>query len=85
MSTPVEYLQKHQDTFKEELFDLLRIPSISADPNHKKDVRRAAEFVAGQLEKIGLNNVSIEETEGHPISQSQERCAARGRIRGRAA
>lgn len=67
MSTPVEYLQKHQDTFKEELFDLLRIPSISADPNHKKDVRRAAEFVAGQLEKIGLNNVSIEETEGHPI------------------
>ncbi len=67
MSTPVEYIQKHQDTFKEELFDLLRIPSVSADPNHKQDVRRAAEFVAGQLEKIGLNNVSIEETDGHPI------------------
>jgi len=67
MSTPLEYIQKHQDTFKEELFDLLRIPSISADPNHKKDVRRAAEFVAGQLEKIGMNNVSIEETDGHPI------------------
>ena len=67
MSTPVEYIQKHQEKFKEELFDLLRIPSISADPNHKQDVRRAAEFVAGQLEKIGLNNVNIEETDGHPI------------------
>ncbi len=67
MSTPLEYIQKHQETFKEELFDLLRIPSISADPNHKQDVRSAAEFVAGQLEQIGLNNVSIEETDGHPI------------------
>jgi acetylornithine deacetylase/succinyl-diaminopimelate desuccinylase-like protein len=67
MSTPLEYIQKHQETFKEELFELLRIPSVSADPNHTQDVRRAAEFVAGQLEKIGMNNVSIEETEGHPI------------------
>ncbi len=67
MSTPLEYIQKHQDTFKEELFELLRIPSVSADPNHTEDVRRAAEFVAGQFEKIGLDNVSIEETEGHPI------------------
>ncbi|TVQ72402.1 MAG: dipeptidase [Balneolaceae bacterium] len=67
MSTPVDYIQKHQEKFKEELFDLLRIPSISANPNHKQDVRRAAEFVAGQLENIGLNNVSIEETDGHPI------------------
>ncbi len=67
MSTTLEYIQKHQDTFKEELFDLLRIPSISADPKHKQDVRHAAEFVAGQLEKIGLKNVSIEETNGHPI------------------
>ena len=67
MSTPLEYIQKHQETFKKELFDLLRIPSISADSDYDEDVRRAAKFVAGQLDKIGLNNVSIEETEGHPI------------------
>jgi acetylornithine deacetylase/succinyl-diaminopimelate desuccinylase-like protein len=67
MSTPLEYIQKHQDKFKDELFELLRIPSISADPKHKQDVRRTAEFVAAQLENIGLNNVTIEETEGHPI------------------
>ncbi len=67
MSTPLEYLQNHQETFREELFELLRIPSISADPNHKKDVHRAAQYVAGQLEQIGLNNVSVEETDGHPI------------------
>ncbi len=67
MSTPLAYIQKHQETFKEELFDLLRIPSISADSDYDEDVRRAARFVAGQLENIGLTNVSIEETEGHPI------------------
>ncbi|MBP3193573.1 dipeptidase [Natronogracilivirga saccharolytica] len=67
MSTPLDYLNEHQETFKEELFKLLRIPSISADPAHKEDVHSAAKYVAGQLERIGLNNVSIEETDGHPI------------------
>ncbi|MDG5767503.1 dipeptidase [Balneolales bacterium ANBcel1] len=67
MSTPLEYLQSHQDTFREELFQLLRIPSISADPKHKTDVQLAARFLAGQLEAIGMDNVSIEETDGHPI------------------
>ncbi len=67
MSTPFDYIRKQQETFKEELFELLRIPSISADPNHKKDVRRTAEFIANQLQQIGINNVSIEDTAGHPI------------------
>jgi len=67
MNTPQNYLDKHQDTFKEELFQLLRIPSISADPKHKQDVQSAAQFVADQLTKIGLNKVSIEKTDGHPI------------------
>ncbi len=67
MSNPLDYIHKHQETFKEELFELLRIPSISADPNHKEDVLRAAQFLAGQLEKIGLQNVSVEKTDGNPI------------------
>jgi len=67
MSTPLEYIQARQDEFKEQLFQLLRIPSISADAKYKKDVHRAAEFVADQLKHIGLDNVSVEKTDGHPI------------------
>lgn len=67
MNTPLNYIEKHQDRFKEELFELLRIPSISADPAYDDDVKRAARFVADQFKAIGLSNVSIEETTGHPV------------------
>lgn len=67
MSTPIEYIKANQEKFKQELFDFLRIPSVSADPDHKEDVHKAAEFVARQLEQIGMNNVSIEKTDGHPV------------------
>ncbi len=67
MSTPIEYIKANQEKFKQELFDFLRIPSVSADPDHKEDVHKAAEFVARQLEQIGMNNVSIEKTDGNPV------------------
>ncbi|MEX0680690.1 MAG: dipeptidase [Balneolales bacterium] len=67
MSTPLEYIGRNQDLFKEELFELLRIPSISVDSDYKEEVYRAARFVADQLEHIGLNGVAIEESEGYPI------------------
>lgn len=62
-----EYIQSNQQRFLDELFDLLRIPSVSADSKHKNDVRKAAEFVMGKLQEAGANTVQLVETKGHPI------------------
>lgn len=62
-----EYIDKHNDRFLQELFDWLRIPSISADSRHKSDVRRAAEFLHHKLKEAGVDSVEICETKGHPI------------------
>ncbi len=61
------YQEKNQDRFLEELLDLLRIPSVSADSNHKEDVKKCAERVSQRLEEAGAENVEICETGGHPI------------------
>jgi acetylornithine deacetylase/succinyl-diaminopimelate desuccinylase-like protein len=62
-----EYISSNQDRFLNELFDWLRIPSISADSNHKRDVRSAAEFLTKKLTDAGADSVEICETEGNPI------------------
>lgn len=61
------YIQQHQNRFLEELLDMLRIPSVSADPAYKDDVARTAEFVAEKLRAAGANNVEVVPTAGHPI------------------
>src|SRR5689334_8654062 len=48
------------------LFELLRIPSISTQPDHKKDVQHAAEWLHAQLEELGLRT-AIMPTAGHPV------------------
>ena len=58
----VEFAQKNQARFVEELKALLRIPSVSTLPEHVGDVRRAAEFVAAELKRIGMENVRLIET-----------------------
>ncbi|HEX8983273.1 MAG TPA: dipeptidase [Ktedonobacterales bacterium] len=67
IDTTLAYVDKHQQKFLDELFDLLRIPSISTLPKHKKDMRRAAKFVANKLEDIGLHKVRVIKTDGHPL------------------
>lgn len=67
MKEVLEYLEQHREQFLEELKEFLRIPSISTDPAHKEDVRKAAEFVAGQLRQAGVSQVEIVPTAGHPI------------------
>ncbi len=64
---PNEYIDANRDRFLNELFDLLRIPSISADSAFAGDVQRCAESVAAHLRAAGAENVSIEPTAGHPI------------------
>ena len=53
--------------FLNDLLDLLRIPSVSADSNHNNDTRRCAEWVKSAMEKAGLQNTRIHETPGHPV------------------
>ncbi|MDG1098617.1 MAG: M20/M25/M40 family metallo-hydrolase, partial [Bacteroidia bacterium] len=64
---PNEYIDQNKDRFLNELFDLLRIPSISADSAYDEHTARCAAHVAERLKEVGVDHVSIEETEGHPI------------------
>lgn len=50
------------------LFEFLRIPSISALPEHGADVRRAAEWIVAELTRIGFEHAEVSETPGHPIA-----------------
>jgi acetylornithine deacetylase/succinyl-diaminopimelate desuccinylase-like protein len=61
-----QYLDKHDRRIHDELFDLLRIPSVSARSEHAADVRRTAEWLRDALTKIGFD-ASIQPTSGHPI------------------
>ena len=65
--SPQGFLNDNKETFLQELFALLRIPSISADPAFKQDVFDTADFVAEKLKNAGARNVSVEPTEGFPI------------------
>jgi acetylornithine deacetylase/succinyl-diaminopimelate desuccinylase-like protein len=68
MSSPaVSYARSNQPRFLNELKDLLRIPSVSTLAEHKADVQKAAEFVANDLRRIGLENVQVVPTKGHPL------------------
>ncbi len=62
-----KYLDDHQERFLEELLELLRIPSVSADPSFKTDVARMAEATAKHLRQVGLDQVEVHTTPGHPI------------------
>lgn len=62
-----EYIASNKDRFLSELFDWLRIPSVSADSRHKGDVRKAAEFLREKFSQAGVDKVEICETKGHPI------------------
>ena len=68
MSTAaVTYARENQQRFLTELKDLLRIPSVSTLPAHKTDMQRAAEFVANEMKRIGLEHVEVIATQGHPL------------------
>lgn len=67
MSAAVDFARKNSARFLEELKALLRIPSVSTLPEHKGDVRKAAEILAAELKRIGMENAQIIETAGHPL------------------
>jgi len=71
-----DFLSKNAARYEDELCELLRIPSVSADSRFKADVRRAAEWVAGQFRSLGLTT-EVCETAGHSIVYA-EHCQAAG-------
>src|ERR1700726_4180458 len=66
-SSAVEFARNNQQRFLNELKDLLRIPSVSTLEEHKADVQKAADFVANDLRRIGMENVEVIPTKGHPL------------------
>ena len=67
MDKIVDFINVNRDRYVEELTQYLAIPSISALPQHAEDVKRCAEWTADEMRRIGLQNVRLEETPGHPI------------------
>lgn len=61
------YIEKNKDRFINELLDLLRIPSVSADPKYKNDVLKTADAVKEKLTAAGADNVEICPTAGYPV------------------
>lgn len=61
------YIDQHKDRFLEELFGLIRIPSISAVADHKADMLKAAEYWKESILKAGADKAEIFETEGNPV------------------
>ena len=62
-----QYIQENRDRFIDELFEILKIPSISADPKYKEDVLKCAELVKNKLIISGAENVKLCQTDGYPI------------------
>ncbi|HVW97298.1 MAG TPA: dipeptidase [Mucilaginibacter sp.] len=62
-----DYVEQHRDRLLDELFALLRFPSVSADPKYKPEVLKTADFVADKLKASGAENVEVCSTAGYPI------------------
>lgn len=70
MEEALQYVQQNQDVHLEELMAFLSIPSVSTQPEHKSDVKKAATWLAGMMEEAGLENIQVIENGGHPLVYS---------------
>src|SRR6202166_2558191 len=61
------YIDRKHDEHLQDLYELLRIPSVSAQSQHKADIERAATWVAERLRRVGLENVEVVPTKMHPL------------------
>jgi acetylornithine deacetylase/succinyl-diaminopimelate desuccinylase-like protein len=67
VSSAIEYARQHGARFLDELFEMLRIPSVGADPAFAADMRRNAEWLAAHLAALGLDKACVMETAGYPV------------------
>ncbi len=61
------YSRNQAERFRHELYEMLRIPSLSGDPAYASEVRRMAEWLATHLRNLGIEHVAIMPTAGHPV------------------
>ena len=66
------YYQANKERFLNELFDLLRIPSVSSDPEHKDDMYRCARRLTELLKEAGAERAEVYETTGHPVVYAEK-------------
>src|SRR5512137_859784 len=67
MDTILSLIDANRDRYLRELTEFLAIPSISTNPENAPDIARCADWVAGQMRTIGLQNIQIVPTPGHPV------------------
>ncbi|MCD6566383.1 MAG: dipeptidase [Bacteroidales bacterium] len=67
METLKNYIEENKERFLEELFDLIRIPSVSSKTENKNDMFRATEYITDQLLKTGADKAEVYKTDGHPV------------------
>lgn len=67
-----QYIQDNKERFFEELFSLLRIPSVSAKAEHKGDMQRCAERLVELLMEAGADEAAVYQTKGHPVVFGQK-------------
>jgi acetylornithine deacetylase/succinyl-diaminopimelate desuccinylase-like protein len=67
MQETLNYIQENKQRYVDELFELLRIASISADPAYKDEVLKCADEVANFLKEAGADAVEVCPTKGYPI------------------
>ncbi len=71
MQEVLNHVESHKDHYLSQLKEFLAIPSVSSQSTHNADTRRCAEWVANEMRTIGMQNVQIFETPGHPIVYSE--------------
>ena len=67
-----QYIESNRDRFFEELFSLLRIPSVSSLEQHKPDMLSCAERLVELLKEAGADEAAVYETAGHPVVFGQK-------------
>src|SRR2546425_13255997 len=73
MDVLTRYLDQNRDRFVEDLKEALRIPSVSAQPQHREDVRRCAQHIADHVRSLGMTRVEVVPTVGHPVVYAEWR------------
>lgn len=67
MGTAYDYVSKNLDTFTDQLKEWVAIPGVSTDPERVEDIRQAAEWLAADMKQMGLENIEVMPTDGHPV------------------
>jgi acetylornithine deacetylase/succinyl-diaminopimelate desuccinylase-like protein len=67
MNNLQQFIQTNESRFLDELFELIKIPSVSSNESHKQDMLKAAEWIKDKLISDGADHAEVMQTEGHPV------------------